>query len=127
MPNILKRDTKDPYKHAFVPFQMCLYTKFELGRNTQIYSRGYMIEDSNKDPYYGVVSIKNVVTDILFEHTNNLYMYELDAGNDYICILNNIFTCTMNTHHYKHNPTKICIHIYKNGTNTILDLNCAYR
>ena len=45
-----------------------------------------MIEDSNKDPYYGVVNIKNVVTDLFFGHNNNLYMYELDAGNDYICI-----------------------------------------
>ena len=127
MPKLLNRDTQDPEKHTFVPFQMCRYTKFDFSRKTQMYSRGYMIGDSNKYPYYGVVNIKNVVTDILFGHTNNLYMYEIDSGNDYIYILNNIFTCTMNTNHQKHNPNNICIHIYKNGTNTILDLNCAYR
>ena len=92
----LKKVTKDPYNHKFVPVYLCFELNIDLSKKSQFVLGGNITGSRDKDDYFRVVIIDNVGTYFFYGHINNTEVDSTYSMNDYIkfFIKEKIYTMT---------------------------------
>ena len=80
----LKRDSKAPDDHNFVPVHILFDVKFDLWMKAQIVIEGCVTGYRYKDAYCGLFNIDDAREDFFILQINDLDVYAADFGKVYL-------------------------------------------
>ena len=80
----LRKVTKDPYNHTFVPVYVYFEVKFDLSKKSQMFLGGNITGSRYMDDYLRVVIIGNVGTYFFYGNINNTEMGSTYGINNYL-------------------------------------------